>query len=118
MAAAVTVLNLRQTLPQLRLTLALPCREHMKAWRRVDKELFARVMARADEVLYVSEDYFRGGMQKRNHFMVDHSALCLAYMTACRGGTYHTVQYAGTQGVPVINLAGGAEGEQLSLLDR
>ena len=116
LAASVTVLNLKSTIPQLSLTLALPCRDHMEQWRRIDRELFARVMERADRVVYVNDAYFRGCMQARNRYMVDRSALCLAYLTACRGGTYHTVTYAEKKGIPVMNLAGEAEGEQLRFL--
>ncbi len=110
LAAAVTVLNLKTGMPFLSLTLALPCREHMAKWRRADRELFSRVMARADRVLYVSDDYFSGCMQKRNRFMVDGSSVCLAYMTACRGGTFHTVSYARKKGISVMNLAENAVG--------
>ncbi len=116
LAAAVTVLNLKQTLPQLALTLALPCREHMAQWRRTDRALFSRVMERADGVVYVHDTYFRGCMQARNRYMVDRSAVCLAYLTACRGGTYHTASYAEKKGIPVMNLAGEIEGEQLRFL--
>ena len=90
LAASVAVLNLKNRYPILTLTLALPCRDHMKGWGRVDREIFRGVMARADETVYVSEDYFRGCMQVRNRYMVDRSSLCLAY------------------------LAGGAKGEQLT----
>ncbi len=116
LAAAVTVLNLKQTIPALTLTLALPCQNHMDKWRRVDRELFARVMARADRVIYVSESYFRGCMQVRNRYMVERSAVCLAYLTACRGGTYHTVLCAKKMGIPVIHLAETVEAEQLRFL--
>lgn len=116
LAAAVTILNLKQRFPVLALTLALPCRDHMEQWRSVDRALFSRVMARADEIVYVNDAYFRGCMQARNRYMVDRSALCLAYLTVCRGGTYNTVTYAEKKGLPIINLAGETEGEQLRFL--
>ena len=116
LAAAVTILNLKQSLPQLSLTLALPCEGHMDKWRRSDRALFSRVMERADRTVYVSETYYRGCMQARNRYMVDRSALCIAYLTASRGGTYNTVSYAEKKGIPVIRLAGDAKGEQLRFL--
>ncbi len=114
--AAVTVLNLKQTIPALSLTLALPCPDHMKDWRRVDRELFARVMARADETVMVSESYFRGCMQVRNRYMVDRSSVCLAYLTSKKGGTYNTAAYAEKKGIPVVYLAGEPEGSQMHFL--
>ena len=113
--AAITVLNLKQRIPSLSLTLALPCRGHTDRWRQEDKALFARVTERADRVLYISESFAPGCMQKRNRFMVDHSSLCLAYMTASRGGTVQTVRYAEKKGVPVIRLADEAAGDPIRL---
>jgi len=111
--ASVTVLNMKQTIPALTLTLALPCPDHRKDWSRVDRALFERVFARADETVLVNDTYFRGCMQVRNRYMVDRSAVCLAYLKTSRGGTYNTVTYAEKNGVPVIYLAGEPEGSQL-----
>lgn len=105
MVAAVSVINAKQYAPSLTLTLALPCRDHMAKWSLGDKRLFERVMTMADEVVYVSEGYHRGCMHQRNRYMVDRSAVCLAYLTEARGGTYNTVLYAQGQGIEVINLA-------------
>ena len=117
MAAAITVLNLKQQIPALTLTLALPCRDHTAGWGRTERELFRRVLARADGTVYVNEHYFRGCMQVRNRYMVDRSSVCLAFLTASRGGTYHTVSYAKKQGVPVIRLDGTAGGTQVQFFD-
>ena len=113
--AAITVLNLKAVIPDLALTLALPCRGHMDRWRREDRALFSRVMDRADRVVYVSEAYRPGCMQMRNRYMVDRSSVCLADMTVCRGGTYQTVCYAEKKGIPVIRLTGEGVGEQISM---
>lgn len=45
LAASVTVVNHKQTYPGIKLTLALPCRNHMVRWRRIDAELFRRVIS-------------------------------------------------------------------------
>ncbi len=113
MAAAVAVLNLKHIYPELHLTLALPCRGHTAKWSKYDKELFSRVTERADSVVYVSDEYSRGCMQKRNKFMVDRSTLLIAWLSSERGGTYNTVAYAEKQGIKVMNLADGYYGEQI-----
>lgn len=114
LAAAVTVLNYKQIIPELTLTLAIPCRNHDIGWDRLDRELFSRVVDRADEVVYVSDEYFRGCMQKRNRYMVDRSCVCLYYMTRNSGGTYRTVNYAKKCGLEMIPLASGS---QIKLFD-
>ena len=105
LAAAVTVLNLKSTIPQLSLTLALPCHNHMEQWRRIDRELFGRVMERADRVVYVNDSYFRGCMQARNRALVDMSSVLICYKNRNSGGTAYTVNYAVKEGTKVINLA-------------
>lgn len=114
-AASVTVLNMKAMLPKLTLNLALPCRDYMKKWSFSQTELFERVMARADSVVYVSEEYSRGCMQVRNRYMVDRSGVCIAYLKESRGGTYNTVGYAKKKGVKVINLAGNQYADQICL---
>lgn len=46
----------------------------------------------------------KSAMHKRNRHLVDHSGVCVAYLTESRGGTAYTVDYARKNGVPVINL--------------
>lgn len=113
--ASVTVLNMKAMLPELTLNLALPCSDYMKKWTCSQIELFERVMARADSVFYVNEEYSRGCMQMRNRYMVDRSGICIAYMRESRGGTYNTVSYAKKKGVKVINLAGDQYADQICL---
>ncbi len=113
LAAAVTLLNMKSNYPTLTLNLALPCPDHMKTWSRAERELFGRVISRADSVCTVSEEYHRGCMQKRNRYMVDRSSVCIAYMRECKGGTYGTVSYAKKRGLKVINIAPAPYGDQM-----
>lgn len=105
MLASVTLLNLKKELPDLSLTLALPCRGHTRSWNRTDIELFSRVTERADEIVCLSDVYHPGCMSARNRFMVDRSSVCLCFLTQLTGGTAYTVGYARQRGLTVINLA-------------
>lgn len=113
LAASVAVLNLKASFPELTLNLALPCPDYEKRWRLQDRELFARVVSRADSLVYVSQSYTNFCMHLRNRYMVDRSSVCIAYMTEEKGGTVSTVEYARKKGVRVINLA-DPTGEQLT----
>lgn len=104
-AASVTLLNLKSIYPKLTLNLALPCHDHTKKWTRAEIELFERVKSRADSCVYVSEEYDRGCMHKRNRYMVDRSRFCVSYLAKKSGGTANTVSYAMKKGLAVINLA-------------
>jgi len=105
MLASVTLLNLKNELPGLSLTLVLPCRGHTKSWGGADIALFERVTARADETVCLADEYHQGCMSARNRYMVDRSAVCLCYLIYSTGGTAYTVGYARKRGLSVVNLA-------------
>ena len=108
MLAAITVYNLKPKLPHdTRLTLALPCERHYAKWNKEDAQTFARLLAHADEVIYVGREYTPKTMKERNAFMIDHSAVCVAYLLPDRDrtGTAQTVRLAQSGGLRIINLA-------------
>ena len=105
--AALTVLELREKDPEVRLELCLPCKEQTAKWDDESIAIYNDILERADKVTYVSERYTKDCMLARNRFMVDGSVCCIAYCTnenALRGGTAYTVRYAVKSGVKVINL--------------
>lgn len=103
--AAQTVLKLREEHPHIKLILILPCLSQTRNWREKDIKIYETIKAAADEVVYTSEEYTRGCMHKRNRHLVDHSGVCVCYLTQSKGGTAYTVNYAKKQGLEVINLA-------------
>ena len=103
--AAQAVLKLRRTYPQIRLNLALPCRDQDVRWNESDRAVYRDILRQADSVTYVCERYTRGCMFERNRFLVDRSSVCLAFMTKMSGGTAYTVRYASEKEVCVINIA-------------
>lgn len=113
--ASVTVLNMKNIIPQLTLNLVLPCRDYDKKWTKNERELFLRVISRADSVVYTSEEYTKFCMHVRNRYMVDRSSVCIAYMTEEKGGTVSTVDYARRKGLRIINIA-QPYGDQINML--
>ncbi|MDD4772324.1 MAG: SLOG family protein [Eubacteriales bacterium] len=108
MAAAITVINLRYEHPALSLFLALPCRDHMLRWEQKQKIRFGTVMDRADGVILVTDTTYENGcMMRRNRYMVDRAAYCIAwYDGRPGGGTRYTMKYAAARGRTVINVYG------------
>lgn len=102
--AAKTVLKLRKQYPQIKLILVLPCKTQTRGWRQKDIDEYESIMEQADKVVYTSENYFNGCMQKRNRHLVDGSSLCIAYLTKESGGTAYTVNYAKKNGLNIINI--------------
>ena len=66
---------------------------------------YERIKALADKVVYTSQEYTKGCMHRRNRHLVDHSSVCVCYLTKKDGGTAYTVDYAEKQGLEIVNLA-------------
>lgn len=102
--AAQTVLKLKETYPQIKLILVLPCLTQTRGWKEADVKEYERIKSLADKVVYTSQEYTRGCMFKRNRHLVDFSSLCIAYLNKDEGGTAYTVKYAKQSGLNIINL--------------
>jgi len=103
--AAQTVLNLKKEYPHIKLILVLPCLSQTQGWKEQDVRIYETIKAEADKVVYTSQQYTQDCMHKRNRHLVDHSGVCVCYLTKDKGGTAYTVNYAKKQGLEVINLA-------------
>jgi len=102
--AAQAVLRLREQYPHIRLILVLPCKSQTRGWWKEDIQKYEAILAAADKIKYISQEYTRNCMLKRNRHLVDHSGVCVCYLRDSAGGTAYTVDYARKNGVPVINL--------------
>ena len=112
--AAECVLSFKARFPEIRLILALPCRDQTMRWEDLDDlARYKRILGEADSVEYITPFYTDGCMLERNRWMVDHSAVCVDYLTSNRGGTAYTARYAAENGLRLINIATGEETEQL-----
>ena len=104
--AGEAVLRLRAAHPEARLLLAVPCADQAERWQdTASAQRRERLLYAADEKVILSPKYYEGCMQVRNRYMVDRSALVIAWMQYPRGGTLSTVAYAVRQDVEVWNLA-------------
>lgn len=108
--AAQTVLNLRDRCPGIKLILVLPCLSQTRGWPPEDIQRYEAVKAQADKVVYTSQAYFPGCMHKRNRHLVDHSGVCVCYLTHPGGGTACTVEYARSQGLEIVPVTQSLSG--------
>ena len=103
--AAQTVIRLRGSCPDMRLILVLPCWTQTRGWRPEDVAEYERIKAQADKIVYTAQQYTPGCMHRRNRHLVDHSGVCVCYLTKNSGGTAYTVRYAEKNGLKIINIA-------------
>ncbi len=106
--AAALVIAKKEMGRNIRLTFALPCRDQDALWLAGEKKLYRRLLAEADHIHYVCEQYDSDCMKLRNRYMVDHSSYCVCALIYKASGTFQTVGYARQKGVRVINVATSA----------
>jgi uncharacterized phage-like protein YoqJ len=102
--AAQAVLDLKDRLPGISLSAALPCRNYDRFWNRENSIRLKKILERSDEVICVSEGYYRGCMHQRNRFMVKNSSRCICYLRKNSGGTFYTVKEAEKSGLQIVRL--------------
>jgi len=103
--AALVVLALKKENPTLKLHCILPCEGQADKWSASARELYFSILEQADFVVYVSREYKKDCILKRNRYLVDHAACLLAiYDGEWRGGTAMTVRYAKKLGRKIIIL--------------
>lgn len=90
---------------KIRLIFALPCGNQDALWTDAQKGLYHGLLGDADEIVYVSEVYSRGCMEKRNQYMVEHSGYCICALLHSESGTGQTVRYAQQRGLRVVNVS-------------
>lgn len=110
--AAQTVLMLKQQYPHIYLILVLPCLSQTYGWSEYDRVVHGYIKEHADKVVYTEQEYSKGCMHKRNRHLVDHSSVCICYLSKTTGGTAYTVNYALKQGLDIINIAQNRESRQ------
>ena len=103
--AAQAVLEAKKEHSQVRLILVLPCHSQADRWSDQDKAVYEEIKGEADKVVYISQEYTRDCMFRRNRPLVDGSSVCICYLTEQTGGTAYTVDYAQKCGLKIINIA-------------
>lgn len=95
--------KLRET-ENIRIIACIPCEGQDYKFSLKQKEEYRKMLDSADEKIYVSEEYTKTCMFKRNMFMVDSASILVAYLNSDKGGTFQTVNYAKRKNVSVITV--------------
>ena len=103
--AAKAVLSCRQSCPDIRLKMVLPCRSQSNGWSASDRQTYNEILQQADEVIWLSDAYYKGCMLMRNRYLVAHASMCVCFLKDRKGGTSYTVACAWRNGLDIHNLA-------------
>ena len=103
--AALSVLKLREMYPHVRLILVLPHRTQSKCWSKKDIAVYENIKNRADKVVYISDEFTRDCVYRRNRHFINESSVCICYLSREDSGTEKTVRAARKEGLQIINIA-------------
>ena len=105
LAAAEAVIELRDEFSDVTLVAVEPYADFRKLFHGEDLERYNRVVESADKVVVVSEQGGDAAFRMRNDYLVDNSAMVVAWFDGKpRGGTAYTVRRARHSHLSVINL--------------
>lgn len=106
MIAAEEVLRLKDDgCKELRLVAVVPFRGQCERWNIDEQRRYRSLLDSADDVVVLSETYFRSCFFKRNDFMLSHACGLVAYFDGTpKGGTFYTVKRARSIGMDIVNV--------------
>lgn len=102
--AAREVLRFRLSHPDVSLIMVLPCLEQDSNWSQRQKDSYGYILGEANEVRYISDQYYDGCMRERNRILADECDVMIAYVSRSNSGAAQTVRMAKGFGKNVYNL--------------
>lgn len=111
------VLELKAQGEDIRLIAVSPYKKHGESFKGEEKFILGNIMLKADSIIYLSEEYAKGCLQRRNEYMVDNSCRLIAVVSDYKSGTGSTIRYAEKQGVPVRIINAKTLEEQINDID-
>ena len=98
------VLRLKAERYNVRLECAIPFSSQADRWRERDKFRRERILAAADSVVTLSEEYTKSAFFLRNRYMVDGADAIVCCYDGKTGGTAYTIDYAKRMGKVIIQI--------------
>ena len=102
--AARQVIRFRMTHPEVALVVFVPFIGQDDQWSEGQRDMYNYILASANEVVYVSENYDKDCMKRRNYAMAEACDLLIAYVSNPRSGSAQTVRMAEALGKEINNL--------------
>ena len=96
--------ELRKT-HNIKVIAVVPCLGQELGWKTSQQERYKRLLSQCDDVIILSDYYYKDCMNDRNKYMVGNSSVCIACWNGKPSGTGNTVRFAKENGnkVRIIN---------------
>ena len=103
--AAEAVLSVKKQYTDIVLVVVVPFEGQDSLFSMSAKEQYAKILVQADDVITLSNHYFKSCYLHRNDFLISHSSLLISYWDEkSTGGTSYTVRQALKKKILVHNL--------------
>lgn len=103
--AAEAVLTVKRYFKDIKLIAVISFRKQAERYDEADKAIYRDFLKKADEVVLISDNYFKGCFFRRNDYMIKRSDKIIAYWDGeLKGGTYYTARQAEQLNIEFINL--------------
>ncbi|MBE6537549.1 MAG: DUF1273 domain-containing protein [Ruminococcaceae bacterium] len=102
--AAKAILKFRMKHSDVRLVIAVPCKDQAGKWSYSDRDMYDYILSSADEIIFCSEEYTKDCMKKRNEYLAGVCDMLIAYVGRSSSGAAQTVRMAKSFGKEVYNL--------------
>jgi len=103
-AVAKELIAMRMLNTDIRIILALPCKNQSENWSGRAKSMYEYILSVADEVVYTSDEYTDGCMKKRNKYLAERCDIMISYVGRAGSGSSQTARMAESLGKRVYNL--------------
>ncbi len=100
MIGAEILIELRKTC-KIKIVAVVPCLGQESKWNPSQQERYKRILSQCDDVIVLSDHYYKDCMNDRNKYMVDHSGVCIACWNGKPSGTGNTVRFAKEKGLKI-----------------
>ncbi len=102
--AAEEVLELKKSLPDVKLVAVIPFSGQIQRFSEAWRERYNNILEHADRVVVIAKEYDEGVYLRRNDYLVDNASLIVTYFGGKSGGTKYTLSRARRQKKEIINL--------------
>lgn len=93
--AAEEVLNAKKIFPYIQLKAVIPFKGQENRYTEADKQRYHNILAQADEVIILQDEYSDGCFLRRNNYLLNKAAyLVVFYDSTPTGGTAYTLRHA------------------------
>ncbi len=110
--------SLKEFYPYIKLECAIPYKGQENGYSQFWKEKYNNLLNSSDKITYVSSNYRRGAMQKRNEYMVNNSEYVIGVWNGKKSGTQNTLKYAkkNNKTIIIIGIKNGIVVEKVEQL--